>query len=336
MEQNATVLGEGLYRLDRDALAALAQELCRQLTERGAYHGGIRPDNIGCDEQGRVFLGEDVGGDVNREWTPAELEYMAPEVFWSGTRNPAADVYSIGMLLYAGVTGGQLPFTPKNPSPNDQAEALRRRMSGEALPIPKTAGKHLGAVIEKATQFRADDRYESPAALDAVLADTREAIRNYIPPAREMLCKPVQELTDMERLLLAGPPAVLKRKPAAPKRRRGSPPNARPPRRRRASRPSAEPSRRRRVSRQSANQPRRQPPAARFPSRSRKNPLRNRRRQLNPSRKSRQRRPRRKRPPRKRLQRKRQSRSKSPASTRRSWRPFPPPSPSAWRSRTRT
>ena len=203
MEQNANVLGEGLYRLDRDALAALAQALCRQLTERGAYHGGIRPDNIGCDEQGNVFLGEDVGSDANREWTPAELEYMAPEVFWSGTRNLSADVYSIGMLLYAGVTGGQLPFTPKDPSPNDQAEALRRRMSGEALPIPKTAGKHLGAVIEKATQFRADDRYESPAELDAVLADTREAIRNYIPPAREMLCKPVQELTDMERLLLA-------------------------------------------------------------------------------------------------------------------------------------
>ena len=203
MDQNATVLGEGLYRLDRDAMAALAQDLCRLLTERGAYHGGIRPDNIFCDEQGSVFLGEDVGGDVNREWTPAELEYMAPEVFWSGTRNPSADVYSIGMLLYAGVTGGQLPFTPKDPSPNDQAEALRRRMSGEALPIPKTAGKHLGAVIEKATQFRADDRYESPTVLDRVLGETREAIRNYIPPAREMLNKPVQELSDMERLLLA-------------------------------------------------------------------------------------------------------------------------------------
>ena len=203
MEQNANVLGEGLYRLDRDALAALAQKLCRQLTERGAYHGGIRPDNIGCDEQGNVLLGEDVGGDVNREWTPEELEYMAPEVFWSGTRNPSADVYSIGMLLYAGVTGGQLPFTPKDPTPNDRAEALRRRMSGEALPVPKTAGRHLGAVIEKATQFRADDRYESPAVLDAVLETTREDIRNYIPPAREMLCKPVQELSEMERLLLA-------------------------------------------------------------------------------------------------------------------------------------
>ena len=44
MEQNANVLGAGLFALDRDALAALAQSLCRQLTERGAYHGGIRPE----------------------------------------------------------------------------------------------------------------------------------------------------------------------------------------------------------------------------------------------------------------------------------------------------
>ena len=160
MEHNPNVLGDGLYRLNRDALAALAQELCRQLTERGAYHGGIRPENIGCDASGAVSLGEDVGDDVNREWAPEELEYMAPEVFWNGTRTLSADVYSLGMLLYAGVTSGQLPFYPKNATPADQAEALRRRMSGEALPIPRTAGKHLGAVIDRATQFRADDRYD--------------------------------------------------------------------------------------------------------------------------------------------------------------------------------
>ncbi len=203
MEQNANVLGAGLFALDRDALAALAQSLCRQLTERGAYHGGIRPENLGYDGRGEVTLGEPVGKDVNREWTPPELEYMAPEVFWNGTRTLSADVYAVGMLLYAGVTGGHLPFTPANATDEERAEALRRRMSGEALPIPKTAGRHLGAVIEKATQFRADDRYESPEALSQALGDAREAIRNYVPPAREMLDKPYQELTEMERMLLA-------------------------------------------------------------------------------------------------------------------------------------
>ena len=37
---------------------------------------------------------------------------MAPEVFWSGTLDASADVYSLGLLLYAGVSGGRLPFYP--------------------------------------------------------------------------------------------------------------------------------------------------------------------------------------------------------------------------------
>ena len=202
MEQNANVLGAGLYRLDRDALAALAQELCAQLTARGAYHGGIRPDNIGCDKNGAYSLGEDGGRDMNREWTPDELEYMAPEVFWNGTRTLSADVYSLGMLLYAGVNSGQLPFYPAGATPDDRAEALRRRMSGETLPMPRTAGKHLAKVIEKATQFRSDDRYESPQAFSDALGETRLAIRSYVPPAREMFDKPDQELSEVERMLL--------------------------------------------------------------------------------------------------------------------------------------
>ena len=47
----ACCLGERLQTLSRAELTALAETICRILTERGAYHGGIRPDNIsraGC------------------------------------------------------------------------------------------------------------------------------------------------------------------------------------------------------------------------------------------------------------------------------------------------
>lgn len=202
MEQNANVLGAGLFGLDRDALSALVQSLCAQLTARGAYHGGIRPENISSDGQGGFSLGEGAGNDLTREWTPAELEFMAPEVFWNGTRTPSADVYSLGMLLYAGVTGGQLPFYPANATDADRDDALRRRMSGEALPMPKTAGRPLAQVIEKATQFRLDERYESPQALSEALEDARQAMRSYAAPAREMFDRPVQELSETERMLL--------------------------------------------------------------------------------------------------------------------------------------
>ena len=126
MEQNANVLGAGLFGLDRDALSALVQSLRAQLTARGAYHGGIRPENISSDGQGGFSLGEGAGNDLTREWTPAELEFMAPEVFWNGTRTPSADVYSLGMLLYAGVTGGQLPFYPANATDADRDDATQQ------------------------------------------------------------------------------------------------------------------------------------------------------------------------------------------------------------------
>ena len=202
MEQNASVLGRRLYELDRDTLAALGAALCAKLTERGSYHGGIRPENIFCEDPDHVELGECAKREAAGEWTPGELEYMAPEVFWNGTLTPAADVYSVGMLLYAGVTGGQMPFCPPDASAADRDEALRQRMNGDVPDMPKTAGKHLARIIEKSLQFRADDRYESPAALGEALTDYREILRTNIPAAREMFEKPRQELTEVERMLL--------------------------------------------------------------------------------------------------------------------------------------
>ena len=203
MEENASVLGQQLYGLDRDTLAALAMALCAQLTEYGTYHGGVRPENILYDGPDSVTLGAPANRETTGDWTPAELEYMAPEVFWNGTRTAAADVYSVGMLLYAGVTGGQMPFCPAEATPADRDEALRRRMNGELPEMPKTAGKHLARIIERSIQFRADDRYETPAALGAALAQYREALHSNIPAAREMFEKPRQELTEVEQMLLS-------------------------------------------------------------------------------------------------------------------------------------
>ena len=203
MEENASVLGQRLYGLDRDTLAALGTALCAQLTEYGSYHGGVRPGNIEYDGPDSVRLGAPANRETTGDWTPAELEYMAPEVFWNGTRTSAADVYSVGMLLYAGVTGGQMPFCPENATAADRDEALRRRMNGELPEMPKTAGKHLARIIEKAIQFRADDRYENPAALGAALTHYRETLHSNIPAAREMFEKPRQELTEVEQMLLA-------------------------------------------------------------------------------------------------------------------------------------
>ena len=199
----ACLLGDRLQTLSRAELTALAEALCRILTERGTYHGGIRPDNISRAADGTVGLGAPARTDT-KDWTTEELEFMAPEVFWSGTLDASADVYSLGLLLYAGVSGGRLPFYPDDraPLPEDQTDALRRRMNGEALPLARKAGRGLQEIIARATQCKPDDRYATPAELCAALEQYDAEQRRSVPTAQEMFNKPEQELSEVERMML--------------------------------------------------------------------------------------------------------------------------------------
>lgn len=199
----ACLLGDRLQTLSRAELTALAETLCRILAERGTYHGGIRPDNISRAADGTVGLGAPARTDT-KDWTTEELEFMAPEVFWSGTLDASADVYSLGLLLYAGVSGGRLPFYPDDraPLPEDQTDALRRRMNGEALPPARKAGRGLQEIIARATQCKPDDRYATPAELCAALEQYDAEQRRSVPTAQEMFNKPEQELSEVERMML--------------------------------------------------------------------------------------------------------------------------------------
>ena len=206
-------LGERLQTLSRAELTALAETICRILTERGTYHGGIRPDNISRADDGAVGLGAPARTDT-KDWTTEELEFMAPEVFWSGALDASADVYSLGLLLYAGVMGGRLPFYPDDraPQPEDMAAALRRRMNGEALPPARKAGRELAQIIARATQCKPADRYATPAELCAALEQYDAEQRRSVPTAQEMFNKPEQELSEVERMMLS----ILAEEAAAP------------------------------------------------------------------------------------------------------------------------
>lgn len=210
---SACCLGERLQTLSRAELTALAETICRILTERGAYHGGIRPDNISRAGDGTVGLGAPARTDT-KDWTTEELEFMAPEVFWSGSLDASADVYSLGLLLYAGVMGGRLPFYPDDraPQPEDMAAALRRRMNGEALPLARKAGRDLAQIIARATQCKPADRYATPAELCAALEQYDAEQRRNVPTAQEMFNKPEQELSEVERMMLS----ILAEEAAAP------------------------------------------------------------------------------------------------------------------------
>ncbi|MBR6209386.1 MAG: protein kinase [Oscillospiraceae bacterium] len=156
----------------------VAMELCDRVyaavgpTE---FHGGVRPDNISVKD-GQVFLGSVLRHGVG-EFTPQELEYMAPELFWDGVRSPTADVYSLGLVLYSIYNYGRLPFWPSSGAvtPNARASALQKRMSDETLTPPAKADAELSAVILRALSFRVEERWQDVQELKLALSTCDES-----------------------------------------------------------------------------------------------------------------------------------------------------------------
>ena len=193
-------LDGGIGSLGREELITLSRAVCGQAAAFAGGHGNIHPENIFVSADGSPWLGERAKH-APGEWTTDELEYMAPELFWYGEGDERADVYSVGLMLYAGVTRGRLPFftRPAADMTNElRAAALRRRMHGEAVPIPTIAGEKLGAVLRKALEFDPQGRYadtvELSMALEACVGEGDAA-------ARAMFGKPERELSDVERTM---------------------------------------------------------------------------------------------------------------------------------------
>lgn len=189
-------IGKGLLEMDRQELCRFVARLCLHLqAEVGsrAWRGGIFPENICVGEDGDFVIGP-----AKREkWSGQELEFVAPELYWNGDASPAADVYSLGMLLYYGLGGGKLPFETATSS------GQLARMSGKPMPVPKAAGKRLTEVLEKATTFLPAGRYENPEELGIMLESCLD--NKYLDGAsgaEAVFSKEESELTEIERMMV--------------------------------------------------------------------------------------------------------------------------------------
>ena len=150
----------------------LAVSLCDAVllsVGREHFHGGVRPDNISV-RGSKAYLGGTLQH-IAGEFTPQELEYMAPELFWDGVRDSAADVYSIGLILYSLYNYGRLPFWPSSGAitPNARASALQKRMSDEEITPPASADAELAGIILRALAFRTEDRWHDAQELKDAL-----------------------------------------------------------------------------------------------------------------------------------------------------------------------
>lgn len=187
------LLGDDLAKYEPAQLLDLIKKLCKiaasECGENG-FRGGFRTGNIYIADDGRVAVGP--AGKAGEEgWTKLELEFMAPEMFWSGEKSAAADVYSIGLILYTGLNGGRLPFLPESgePSAEERVNALKTRMNGSIPPIPAPVDEKLGAIIKKALAFDIRERYQDSKELLKALwdycGDEPEELPERVEPAPE-------------------------------------------------------------------------------------------------------------------------------------------------------
>ena len=181
-----------------------ALELCRR---HAIIHRDIKPENIFVTENGDFKLG-DFGVARQADRTSqgfsvrGTFSYMAPEVYRGEEYGPTVDGYSLGLVLYRFLNDGRMPFMPPYPQKmeyGDNEKAARRRLSGETLPPPCHAGKHLSRVVLKACAVSAQDRYQSPEEMRKALEEV---------PARELdvFAQATMAYTDYSQLTSMEPP----------------------------------------------------------------------------------------------------------------------------------
>lgn len=166
-----------LNRYKPNQAVKLVRDLCSQLVgDCDSFHGAIWPGNIRLSSDKTAVLGISSDAPVSQREAD-EVEFLAPEFFWDGSKSAAADVYSLGLLLYALCNRGRMPFQPRNKTLTDadRSAALRRRMKGETVSVTGKLSAELKAVISKALSYDPEKRYISAAELLAALEETEEA-----------------------------------------------------------------------------------------------------------------------------------------------------------------
>ncbi len=188
-------LGKKLAEMDKQELCAFISDLCStvvaEVGSRGR-RGGIYPDNISIDSDGRIA----VGPAGKSPWQGQELEFIAPEQYWDGQLSAATDVYAVGLLMYYAVNDGKLPFA-------GERDAQLKRMGGGNPAAPRSAGRRLGAIIEKSIRFKPAERYQTLEELRVVVDSClKNLYTGGVPSAEAIFKKNDSDLNDVERMMV--------------------------------------------------------------------------------------------------------------------------------------
>ncbi len=158
-----TIPEEQVIRIGADICRAL--RLCRK---HNIIHRDIKPANIFVSENGDYKLGDfGIAKTVEKTSGGTKIgtyEYMAPEVYHDEPYGAAADIYSLGMVLYWLLNERRTPFfllPPALPTTSEKERARKRRFSGEEIPSPAHGSPALQRIVLKAIAYDQKDRYQS-------------------------------------------------------------------------------------------------------------------------------------------------------------------------------
>jgi serine/threonine protein kinase len=158
-----------------------AQQLCHALADLHRLvppilHRDLKPDNIllGLDHTLHIVDFGLAARLLHQGYTPGvvgTLSYMAPETT-QGESVPASDVYSLGVILYEGLTG-QHPFAHLFPPPDlpawSHCDWLYRQKSTNRLTPPSflnnTVSATLDTIVLRCLEFHVHRRYQNAGDL---------------------------------------------------------------------------------------------------------------------------------------------------------------------------